>query len=95
MATNPVWRKTLPQLRRQVAGWMRARTGTALLLCDILFDFRPIGDGDTYWHATTADANNLIYAAGDFRSGLLGLVQISTGARIGLPWIKNKLRSVP
>ncbi|HEX6012074.1 MAG TPA: DUF294 nucleotidyltransferase-like domain-containing protein [Geminicoccaceae bacterium] len=40
MATNPVWRKTLPRWRRQVVDWMRTRTGTALLRCDILFDFR-------------------------------------------------------
>lgn len=40
MATNPVWRKTLPQWRRQVEIWMRARVETMLLYCDIFFDFR-------------------------------------------------------
>ena len=40
MATNPVWRKTLPQWRRQFAIWMRGRVPATLLFCDILFDFR-------------------------------------------------------
>jgi CBS domain-containing protein len=40
MATNPVWRKTLPQWREQVALWMRAPVETMLLYCDIFFDFR-------------------------------------------------------
>ncbi len=33
MATNPVWRKTLPQWREQVALWMRAPVETTLLYC--------------------------------------------------------------
>lgn len=40
MATNPVWRKTLPQWREQVAIWMRVRAPAMLLCCNILFDFR-------------------------------------------------------
>ena len=40
MASNPVWRKTLPQWRRQVAIWMRGRVPATLLCCEILFDFR-------------------------------------------------------
>ena len=40
MATNPVWRKTLPQWRRQVTLWMRGRVPATLLFCEIFFDFR-------------------------------------------------------
>ncbi len=40
MATNPVWRKTLPQWRQQVASWMRGRVPETLLNCEIFFDFR-------------------------------------------------------
>ncbi len=39
MATNPVWRKTLSQWRKQIAGWMRRRNPTTLRLSDIFFDF--------------------------------------------------------
>ena len=42
MATNPVWRKTLPQWRQQVGIWMRGRVPAMLLACEILFDFRPV-----------------------------------------------------
>lgn len=40
MATNPVWRKTLPQWRQQIGIWMRGRVEAMLLSCDIFFDFR-------------------------------------------------------
>jgi signal-transduction protein with cAMP-binding, CBS, and nucleotidyltransferase domain len=40
MASNPVWRKTLPQWRQQVAIWMRGRVPAMLLSCEILLDFR-------------------------------------------------------
>lgn len=40
MATNPVWRKTLSQWRQQVTSWMKAKVETALLWCDVFFDFR-------------------------------------------------------
>jgi signal-transduction protein with cAMP-binding, CBS, and nucleotidyltransferase domain len=39
MATNPVWRKSLPQWRAQLDGWVRARSSVTLRLCDIFFDF--------------------------------------------------------
>ncbi len=42
MATNPLWRKTRSQWAAQVDQWSRRRNTTALRLCDILFDFRPI-----------------------------------------------------
>ncbi|MBR0683433.1 CBS domain-containing protein [Roseomonas eburnea] len=40
MAMNPLWRKTLPQWRRQFEHWAMKRTGAALLFSDIAFDFR-------------------------------------------------------
>ena len=42
MATNPVWRKTLPQWRAQLDGWVRTRNTVTLRLCDIFFDFESI-----------------------------------------------------
>lgn len=41
MARNPLWRKTLPQWRRQFEHWADRRAGAALLFSDIAFDFRP------------------------------------------------------
>jgi len=41
MARNPLWRKTLPQWRRQFEHWAHRRAGAALLFSDIAFDFRP------------------------------------------------------
>ena len=46
MATNPVWRKTLPQWRAQTTGWFAKRSTFAAQLSDIFFDFQPVyGDG--------------------------------------------------
>ncbi len=42
MATNPIWRKTLPQWQHQVAIWAR-RHPTALLQANIFLDFAEIG----------------------------------------------------
>jgi signal-transduction protein with cAMP-binding, CBS, and nucleotidyltransferase domain len=42
MATNPLWRKTLPQWQDQIAFWARRRTGGTTLLADIFFDFQPV-----------------------------------------------------
>ncbi|NQV84469.1 MAG: CBS domain-containing protein [Rhodospirillales bacterium] len=47
MATNPLWRKTLSQWKEQVRLWSKKRGVTALRLCDIFFDFRPVcGDAE-------------------------------------------------
>jgi len=40
MASNPVWRKTASEWRRQLDMWMRRREPQMLLNCDIFFDFR-------------------------------------------------------
>ena len=42
MATNPVWRKSLPDWVRQTETWMRRRDEEMLLNCDIFFDFRHV-----------------------------------------------------
>ena len=42
MATNPVWRKTLPQWRAQTKSWMVKRDNAALRYADIFFDFRSV-----------------------------------------------------
>ncbi len=39
MATNPIWRKTLSQWRKQTAMWVRRRTPFAIRFADIFFDF--------------------------------------------------------
>ncbi|MBF0392976.1 MAG: CBS domain-containing protein, partial [Alphaproteobacteria bacterium] len=40
MATNPIWRKTLPQWQAQIDGWSRLRDPVALLHADIFYDFQ-------------------------------------------------------
>ena len=46
MATNPVWRKTLPQWLDQIDYWARNQSLVATQLSDIFFDFVPArGDG--------------------------------------------------
>jgi len=39
MASNPLWRKTESQWKRQIAYWVERRQPKTLLLCDIFFDF--------------------------------------------------------
>ena len=47
MATNPLWRKTLPQWQAQLNAWIRRGEGQVLRLCDIFFDFISVSyDGD-------------------------------------------------
>lgn len=42
MATNPLWRKTLPQWQAQVQLWTDRNIIAALRLADIFFDFQPV-----------------------------------------------------
>lgn len=42
MPINPLWRKTLPQWRDQIAGWCRSESPQAVRFFDIFFDFQPI-----------------------------------------------------
>ena len=47
MATNPLWRKTLPQWKKQVDYWVNKSSGTVLRLGDIFFDLVSVfGSGD-------------------------------------------------
>lgn len=41
MATNPLWRKTLPEWRRQIGIWAGRAEPPGLRMCDIFFDFSP------------------------------------------------------
>ncbi len=46
MATNPLWRKTLPQWQAQTALWFQKRSHFMVQLSDIFFDFQPVyGEG--------------------------------------------------
>lgn len=63
MATNPLWRKTLPQWKHQIEIWNRKRNTTTLRLSDIFFDFRVVWGGsemadDLRHHVTTLVGNN-------------------------------------
>lgn len=50
MATNPIWRKSLSDWRRQIDGWIGRRTDFNVRLADIFFDFRPAcGDDELAW----------------------------------------------
>ena len=40
MATNPLWRKTLPEWRAQLRYWLKKPSAATLRLSDIFFDFR-------------------------------------------------------
>ena len=63
MATNPLWRKTLPQWKHQIEIWNRKRNTTTLRLSDIFFDFR-VAWGETDMaddlrhHVTSLVGNN-------------------------------------
>jgi len=47
MATNPLWRKTISQWRRQIRSWVGKGSGMVLRLSDIFFDFDHVyGDGE-------------------------------------------------
>ncbi len=46
MATNPLWRKSTTQWRKQIRRWVGKGAGIALRLADIFFDFVPVyGEG--------------------------------------------------
>ena len=63
MATNPLWRKTLPQWKQQLDIWNKRPNTTRLRLCDIFFDFRTVwGETDMAdelrRHVTQISKNN-------------------------------------
>lgn len=42
MATNPLWRKTLPQWRQQTRLWSHTRSAVTIRLASIFFDFKSV-----------------------------------------------------
>lgn len=81
MATSPIWRKTLPQWRHQLALWMKARVETMLLGCDIFFDFRCV-----YGECSLADTlrAHVTEAAARNRGFLLEMYGIQADHRAGI-----------
>ncbi len=81
MASNPLWRKSLPQWRRQVALWMLGRVPATLLNCEILFDFRCVHGEQSL--AQTLRSEITATAAGDRRFQLL-MLGLGADHRAGL-----------
>jgi len=81
MATNPSWRKTLPQWHRQMDGWAERRSVGATLMADIFFDFQPIlGDA-----AMAADLRGYVTAlARRNRSLLTAMARDDTSGSVAL-----------
>ena len=73
MASNPVWRKTLPQWRRQVAIWMRGRVPATLLGCEILYDFRCVHGSCELADALRADMTEAAAQDRAFQMLMLGV----------------------
>jgi CBS domain-containing protein len=88
MATNPVWRKTRSQWRRQLDRWMAKRTEAALLFCDILFDFRAVYGTDAF----AEELRDLIVASCCQNPAfLLQMYGVQTEHRVGLGWFNRLL----
>lgn len=73
MATNPLWRKTLSQWRRQITLWSRKQNSMVLRHCDIFFDFRVAwGDAakgtDLRRHVTETAKGNRLFLNQMFRT---------------------------
>lgn len=83
MATNPVWRKSLPQWREQIALWGRRRSGQANLNADIFFDFKAVhGAG-----ALTAKLREAVVALAKGNRALLGLMALDAADKtVALGW---------
>jgi CBS domain-containing protein len=82
MAINPVWRKTLPQWRRQVAGWVARRDPVALQLADVLFDFRCVFGAPALADELRATILQLVQANPGFLREMFG-VQAEHRAALG------------
>jgi signal-transduction protein with cAMP-binding, CBS, and nucleotidyltransferase domain len=83
MATNPSWRKTLPQWRWQMDGWAERRSVGATLMADIFFDFQPI-HGD---RAMAADLRGHVTALARRNRALLTAMardDTSSGVALGI-----------
>ena len=89
MAINPVWRKTRSQWRAQVTRWVRRRSEVALLLADILFDFRSVY-GEERFAEELRDAIAMLCR--DNRAFLQEMLGIQADHRAGLGWF-NRLQT--
>jgi signal-transduction protein with cAMP-binding, CBS, and nucleotidyltransferase domain len=74
MATNPLWRKTLPQWRAQTTLWAKRRGVVALRLSDIFYDFhsvygeRALAD-DLRAHVTRLTQGSPIFLSAMYKEG--------------------------
>ena len=83
MATNPVWRKTLPQWVSQIEGWALRRSPQAVLSSDIFLDFRPIFGALELGHALRREVLRIAAAYPAFIRRICWQ-QASEGGSIGL-----------
>ncbi len=60
MATNPLWRKTLPQWQAQTTQWFQKRSHFMVQLSDIFFDFQPVYGGGALARALRRHVTHLI-----------------------------------
>jgi CBS domain-containing protein len=88
MATNPVWRKSLPQWLDQIALWGRRRAGQANLNADIFFDFKPVhGAG-----ALTARLREGVVGLARGNRAMLGLMALDAADKtVALGWFGRLL----
>ena len=84
MATNPLWRKTGPQWRHQLAIWSRKRGLNIARLADIFFDFQPVyGDLDLA-NQLRQDATQMAKSSPAFLSELYEAEATHMGVALGL-----------
>jgi CBS domain-containing protein len=88
MAINPVWRKTLPQWRQQVSRWAARRSDVAMLLADVLFDFRCVFGPPALADELRATILQLVRANPAFLREMFG---IQAEHRAGLGWFGRLL----
>ncbi|MFV8834029.1 DUF294 nucleotidyltransferase-like domain-containing protein [Aquisalimonas sp.] len=83
MATNPLWRKTLPQWQAQIRGWLRRRTETGFLQSNILLDCRCVA-GDR--ELAEALREYLVQQFAASRSYVRALTLNESTRGVGLGW---------
>ncbi|SEO48817.1 DUF294 nucleotidyltransferase-like domain-containing protein [Aquisalimonas asiatica] len=83
MATNPLWRKTLPQWQDQIRRWLRRRSETGFLQSNILLDCRGVA-GDMALAAELRDHMVAQFAAS--RSYVRSLTLNESTRGVGLGW---------
>lgn len=83
MATNPLWRKTLPQWSEQVRFWLRRSNPLTLRLADIFFDFSSVFGQHALADALRADVTQTIKGQHAFLREMQR-VQADHGVALGL-----------